>query len=138
MDGSEGSLRAVRWAAGEARCRNARLHAVLAWDAPTTLVAGAGWIAADAATLERCAQEAAARLDEVLAPLEDELAGLEVERSAVHGAPASVLLEAAEGASALVVGTRGHGGFVGLLLGSVSHQCSHHAPCPVVIVPAPR
>jgi nucleotide-binding universal stress UspA family protein len=53
----------------------------------------------------------------------------------VEGAPAPVLLEAAKGADLLVVGMRGHGGFVGLLLGSVSQQCAHHAPCPIAIVP---
>ena len=131
-------MRAARWAASEARCRDAPLHAVFAWEPPSTLVAGAGWVVPDEATLERCAQEAAVRLEDALAPLAGELAGLEVERSVVHGAPAPVLLKAAEGAAALVVGTRGHGGFMGLLLGSVSHQVSHHAPCPVVIVPAPR
>jgi nucleotide-binding universal stress UspA family protein len=49
-----------------------------------------------------------------------------------------VLLEAARGAAELVVGTRGHGGFMGLLLGSVSQQCAHHAPCPIVLVPRAR
>ena len=51
--------------------------------------------------------------------------------------PANALLDIARGAELLVVGTRGHGGFAGLLLGSVSQQVSHHAPCPVVIVPGP-
>ena len=56
----------------------------------------------------------------------------------VEGPAASMLVEASEGADLLVVGSRGHGGFHGLLLGSVSQQCAHHARCPVVIVPSPE
>lgn len=136
VDGSAGSLRALRWAAEDARRRGARLRAVFAWEPPTQVIAGAGWLVPDDAALERYAAAAALRLDELLESVSDELAGIEVERRAMHGAPAPTLLAAAEDAVELVVGTRGHGGFVGLLLGSVSQQCAQHAPCPVVVVPA--
>ena len=64
---------------------------------------------------------------------------VEIELQAIQGAPAGVLVAASRDADLLVVGSRGHGGFVGLLLGSVSQQCAHHAECPVVIVhAAPR
>jgi nucleotide-binding universal stress UspA family protein len=54
----------------------------------------------------------------------------------VQGAPATTLLQAAKNTDLLVIGRRGHGGFMGLLLGSVAQHVAHHAPCPVVLVPA--
>ena len=55
-----------------------------------------------------------------------------------EGNAAQVLLDAAQGADLLVVGSRGHGGFTEALLGSVSQHCVHHAQCPIVIVRADR
>ena len=52
----------------------------------------------------------------------------------IQGNAAQVLLDVARDADLLVVGSRGHGGFTGALLGSVSQHCVHHAPCPVVVV----
>lgn len=137
VDGSPGSLHALRWAAKEARLRNARLHAVLAWDVPVRVYGGVSAIPSEA-ELEEYSERALARLKTAMQTHAAELEGIDVELSAVHGAPTAALLEAARGASELVVGTRGHGGFAGLLLGSVSRECSHHAPCPVVIVPSVR
>ena len=59
---------------------------------------------------------------------------VKISTSVQEGNAAEVLLEAADGADLLVVGSRGHGGFTGALLGSVSQHCAHHAPCPLVIV----
>jgi nucleotide-binding universal stress UspA family protein len=64
-----------------------------------------------------------------------EAGDVEIEARPIEGPAASVIVEAAKGADLLVLGTRGHGGFSGLLLGSVSQQVSHHAPCPLVLVP---
>ncbi|HZR92541.1 MAG TPA: universal stress protein [Gaiellaceae bacterium] len=138
VDGSEGSLQALRFAAGEARLRGARLHAVLAWEYPAALYAGEGWAFADSETLEGLRTRAEQRLAEAIEAVGPSLEGVELEQSVVEGRAAAVLLEAAKDADLLVVGTRGHGGFVGLLLGSVSQQCVHHASCPVVVVPPAR
>ena len=106
----------------------------MAWDAPVRVLGGA-WVIPNEIELAEYGKRALERLETVMQTQAAELADLDVELSAVHGAPAEVLLQAAQGATELVVGSRGHGDVAGLLLGSVSRHCSHHAPCPVVIVP---
>ncbi len=63
--------------------------------------------------------------------------GVVLHLTVTEGHPASVLTEAAQGAELLVVGSRGHGAFAGMLLGSVSEYCAAHSPCPVVVVRQP-
>ena len=137
VDGSPESRHALRWAAEEARQRGARLRVVHAWTLPAAIgVADAvlGHPVIQEPPLdelkESLAQEAERVLDDALVGFED----IEIEREVVEASPARALLRAAEGADLVVVGSRGRGGFTGLLLGSVSQQCAHHAPCPVVIV----
>ncbi len=132
VDGSKESKAALRWAVEEAGLRGATVRAVLAWSLP--YVGGAPGLAFPQDSLEAVAQDGEAMLDAAIAEVESE--GVDIERAAVEGGPARVLVEAAEGADLLVVGSRGHGGFAELLLGSVSQQCAHHASCPVVIVRA--
>ena len=87
----------------------------------------------------RVIEEAADKtLGEAVAEVAGENPLAYVERVVTEGPAAQALVEAAEDADLLVVGSRGHGGFTGLLLGSVSQQCAHHAPCAVVIVRKPR
>ena len=135
VDGSEGSKRALEWAAREARLRGAPLEIVLAWLPSASIYAGAGWPVVDDDMFEGLLESARERLELTCESVARALDGLEVESRVVEGPAARTLMDAAVGADLLVVGTRGHGGFTGLLLGSVSAQCAHHSPCPVVIVP---
>ncbi len=127
-DGSEPSQRALTWAAEEARLRRAELEIVVAWEFPIVNYYGFS-AAARPEELEAAARE---RLDAAAASVRTD--GLVLSTSLVEGAPAPVLLDQAKGADLLVVGSRGHGGFSGLLLGSVSQHCVTHAPCTVVVV----
>jgi len=131
LDGSEHSSAALRWAAAEARLRGARLRVVHSWHVPT--------LAVEVPLPEDVYTPAAARLEvegQVAAVLGD-AADVPVDIVVHEGSPAQSLVDEAAGATLVVVGSRGRGGFSGLLLGSVSTQVAHHAPCPVVIVRAP-
>jgi len=132
VDGSEESKQALRWALEEARLREARIVALRAWVYPALAAGGLIPVAAD--FLGDLTENETRQLAEVVAEAAG-VGGVEIEQVVVEDAPAHALVRAAEGADLLVVGSRGHGGFTGLLLGSVSQQCAHHAPCPVVIVP---
>lgn len=135
FDGSEGARRALEWAIGEADLRGAPLTVVTAVPIPLTLGPAAAPVAgiADEETLHET--EALTR-----AAVEKAAVGHDVEFSVrvVSGVPAEELLNASQDAELLVVGSRGHGGFTRLLLGSVSSQVAHHATCAIVIVPERR
>lgn len=135
VDGSETSRHALRWAAAEAEARDAELHVVHAWDVGS-VGAGVGLTPGRRATTAPESQREVA--EKLLADVVSEELGAtppgKIRNSLGRGGAAGVLLEAAKGASLLVVGSRGLGGFAGLLLGSVSTKMANHAPCPVVIV----
>ncbi|HVL27620.1 MAG TPA: universal stress protein [Acidimicrobiales bacterium] len=134
IDGSPAADEALRWAYREALLRGTSLDVVHAWLPP---YAGdiAGMVPPD---VEKMAEEGArlvsSALERVLGSATSASGPVEVGTTVVRGAAAETLLDASEGADVLVVGSRGRGGFRGLLLGSVSQQCASHAPCPVVIV----
>jgi nucleotide-binding universal stress UspA family protein len=136
VDGSESAQNALRFALDEARLRGAAVRAVAAWHVPATAFGGAYVPPADGLIDEL---EASARktLERALTDTGDH-ADVEVEPVVREGAPARVLLDEASDADLLVIGSRGLGGFRGLLLGSVGQQCAQHAPCPVVVVPHER
>jgi nucleotide-binding universal stress UspA family protein len=147
VDGSAGAKEALRWALAEARLRHWPLRAVHAW--MFGYIGGnvegyPSWggslgsytsLGVDLGDLHRAAEDL---LERALAAAGDETEGVEIERQVVEGAAAEVLVQAATPGDLLVVGSRGHGGFAGLLLGSVSQQCVHHARCPVVVVHPPK
>jgi nucleotide-binding universal stress UspA family protein len=128
FDGSPSSEQALRWAAEQARLTGQELHAVITWDFPVTYGALPIPDGVDRA------EESRAILEKTVANALPEVEARQVVQHVVHGAPARALLDVTEGADLLVVGCRGHGGFAGLLLGSVSQHVVTHASCPVLVV----
>lgn len=126
VDGSEQSLDALQWGVDEARLRHGKVRAITAWHYPPlpSTVEDSG-INDSFHSAERVQNDA-------LKTVADE--GLEIEGVLVRGSATTALLDAATNADLLIVGSRGHGGFAGLRLGSVSSQLAHHAPCPVLIL----
>ena len=127
VDGSEPSKQALRWGAHLAARFGARLDAVAAWDFPT------GYGFASVPPDWDPARDMRQALDDTVRAVFGDQPAPELHREAREGGAAKVLLEASENATMLVVGSRGHGGFAGLLLGSVSANVAEHASCPVFI-----
>lgn len=128
VDGSPSSLQALRWAARQARLSGGELHAVISWALPTAygwdaMIADYDWADSARSVLEQALRETLP---------ETEASG--VRQHILEGHAARALLAAAADADLLVVGSRGHGGFSGMLIGSVSQHVIAHAPCPVVVV----
>ncbi len=131
VDGSEHSRHALRWATFMADAMGAEIDAVAVAEL-TGASAGAGWfhIAATRGQLEGATAMLGQTLNDVFGA--DQPPGL---RPIVEqGVPAQALLGASRGAQMLVLGSRGQGGFRGLMLGSVSATCAAHATCPVLVI----
>jgi nucleotide-binding universal stress UspA family protein len=122
FDGSDGSRRALSWAADEARQRSAKLEVVRAWTP------------GEFGTNEEMGTLTQKRLEEDLASVLGAPPEGEVAAVAIQGHAAKVLLEQAQDADMLVVGSRGHGGFTGLVLGSVGVHLATHDSAPVVVI----
>jgi nucleotide-binding universal stress UspA family protein len=131
-DGSPASDVAVGFAFEEADLRGGAVSVIHGWEPPAP-----AWrsdvrpLVLDAAELETAEEH---RLQDWVRPWRDKYPQVPVDLRLTTNRPPSALLDAAPGAELLVVGSRGHGGFAGLLLGSVSQQVIHHAACPVVVV----
>jgi nucleotide-binding universal stress UspA family protein len=133
VDGSEGSVAALRFAIEEAVARKADVMAVTAWHVPAAVYnSGFVPIPVDVTDYEKLSKAA---LDETLEKVAASVNGVSITPIVREGQAAEVLVAEAKDADLLVVGSRGLGGFRGLLLGSVSQQCAHHASCPLVVVP---
>jgi nucleotide-binding universal stress UspA family protein len=133
VDGSEGAAAALRFALEEARVRGCALKVVSAWHVPAgAYESGYVTVPIDRASFEGFGRSA---LDKSLADAGSRDAGVESSTVLREGHAADVLVEESRDAELLVVGSRGLGGFRGLLLGSVGLQSAHYASCPVVIVP---
>jgi nucleotide-binding universal stress UspA family protein len=131
VDGSPAATRAAYWAAEEATRRHCGLDVVHAWMTPYPI--NPTDVFTDPAPFEAQGWEVLNRTISSLAPREK--APFDVRPVLVEAYAAEGLLSACDAAELLVVGSRGRGGFSGLLLGSVSQHCIHRAPCPVVVIP---
>ena len=130
IDGSEGSLDALRWALAEARRRGDAVEVVHCWHIPY-YGDMSGMMPVPGPVIQESAE---AVLAEALAAVKADAEGVALTGRIVQGAAAHTLVEASKGADLVVVGRRGHGGFAGLLMGSVATQVAGHAACPVVVV----
>jgi len=129
VDGSPSSKAALSWAARQAQLTGTGLTIVATWEYPT----GYGWAMAwpEDVDFEADARKA---VDEAVMEVLGDVAGRDITIEVTEGHPALKLCEASEQASAIVVGSRGHGEFAGMLIGSVSSFLATHAHCPVVVI----
>lgn len=127
-DGSPSSIAALRWAARQAELTGAALEVLMTWEWPVTFA----WSMVPNGNDPGGDCEKA--LDEVLVPIRASHPDLPIRANVIEGHPAPILIKASHGADLLVLGSRGHGAFTGMLLGSVSEHCVSNAHCPVLVV----
>jgi nucleotide-binding universal stress UspA family protein len=130
VDGSAESVAALKWAGTYAAATNSRVRAVMAWHYPAAVGPAPVGIA-PAAISDEVRQNMAEALDKAVA---EAASGIDIEKEIGYGHPAQVLVDQSGDADLLVVGSRGHGAFTGMMLGSVSIHCVTNARCPVVVV----
>jgi nucleotide-binding universal stress UspA family protein len=129
VDGSEASIEALRWAANQARLTHGSLEVLTTWEYPNSF----GWAPAWPPDWDP-GGDASKALAQVVEKVLGKDPDIEVRQVVAEGHPAPILVKASEKADLLVVGSRGHGEFAGMLIGSVSEHCAMHASCVVVIV----
>jgi nucleotide-binding universal stress UspA family protein len=129
VDGSESSVAAVEWALRQAKLTGSSLEVITTWEWPTNY----GWAYPFPPEYDPKV-DAQKMLSDALAPLLVAHPDVPVTSTVVEGHPAPVLVAASKSADLLVVGSRGHGEFLGMLIGSVSEHCATNALCPVLIL----
>jgi nucleotide-binding universal stress UspA family protein len=135
VDGSDSSRKALEWAYDEAGHHGATLLVVSTWEPPTLPMTPPYGNLAPEDYGGQPRQEALQLLERFTAELVPKDPVVDVRTSVEEGKnPAKVLIERSHEADLVVVGSRGHGGFMGMLLGSVSQHLVAHAQCPVVVV----
>ena len=139
VDGSDGSRRALSWAVEEAEKRPARVDALWVWRSAGDDMGLELRSFPALAQLDQAQGEAGgARIEQFVEEQATKHPSVRVDSRRVRGDPAQVLCHEAPSADLLVVGSRGHGSFADLLLGSVVTKCVHHCPGPVAVVPVGR
>jgi nucleotide-binding universal stress UspA family protein len=132
VDGSPGSRKALTWAAAEAALHGADLVVLNVWE--HTLLPPAGSVSVSERYVPDPSQRTAEDLVQIIREVLGEEPPVLVQPHVKQGRPAKVLIEESANADLLVVGKRGHGGFAGLVLGSVSQHVAAYAKCPVTVV----
>jgi nucleotide-binding universal stress UspA family protein len=128
IDGSPPSLDALSWAARQADLTGTTLEVVTTWEWPSSY----GWAVPVPSNFDP-EDDVRKALESAVAPVRAAHPDLTIDTRLVSGHPAPILVEASKGAELLVVGCRGHGEFVGMLIGSVSEYCATNAHCPVLV-----
>ena len=129
IDGSASSIHALRWAVRQAQATGSAVEAVMAWQYPVGLVPAGG---------QDFEAESRQALDDAIEGAFSRSPLVQVNQVVEEGEPALALVGRSRDAALLVVGSRGHGAFVGMLIGSVSQYCVTHAHCPVVVLRGPE
>jgi nucleotide-binding universal stress UspA family protein len=132
VDGFESSKAALRWAIRQAKLTGAVVEAVIAWHIPV----GTGWIPTP--DMPDYQEDASTVLAEAITEMCTVDPDVQVCPRVLEGRAGQVLVEAADGADLLVVGSEGHRGLAEALLGSVGQYCANHASCPVVVMRGKR
>ena len=128
IDGSPSSLDALSWAARQADLTGSTLEIVMTWEWPASY----GWAVPVPNDFDP-EEDVRMALETAVASVRTTYPDLNIDPRVVSGHPAPILVEASKGADLLVVGSRGHGEFVGMLIGSVSEYCATNAHCPVLV-----